>query len=322
VKQIKVLAYITAYEDKKAVQNCVQAIQNQSFPVHKIFIINNSSIEPILKWNYTNIIIEHHPENIGVGAGLNIALDFAQAQGYDFLWTFDQDSIPMSDCLEILLEAYYKLSTQYNIAIIAPTPIDIRTNAIIEGAVFSKYCFTGCKHNHKTDFYECDSPITSGSLISVEKAKTVSAPRADFFIDGIDLDYGLRLKQKGYANLIITKATIQHQFGYPSKIVFLQRQINIHKYSALRHYYICRNHTYLEMKHSHGWQRLFSFKHRIKYTIYSIAKILLFDDEQKLTKIKACLLGTYHGLISQLGKVSIGEFSNILIKAPLIKREL
>ncbi|BAZ09915.1 glycosyl transferase family protein [Calothrix sp. NIES-4071] len=296
MEQIKILAYITAYEDNKAVKNCVEALKNQSFPINKIFIIDNSQIEPVLLSDYNNIIIEHHPENIGIGAGLNIALSFAQAQDYDFLWAFDQDSVPASDCLEILLEAYQRLSTQYKIAIIAPTAIDIKTNTVIEGAVFTKYRFIGCKHTNQVNFYECDSPITSGSLISIDKAKTISPPRADLFIDGIDLDYGLRFKQKGYSNLIITKAIMQHNFGNPLTVNFLSKKLYIHKYSALRHYYICRNHTYLDIKYSQGWYRFISLRHRIKYLIYTIAKIVLFDTKYKIVKIWACLVGTFHGL--------------------------
>ncbi|MBW4601982.1 MAG: glycosyltransferase family 2 protein [Calothrix sp. FI2-JRJ7] len=305
MKKIKVLAYITAYEDNQAVKTCVRAIQNQSFPVNKIFIVDNSRIEPVSLTNPTNIIIERHPENIGIGAGLNIALNLAQAHKYDFLWAFDQDSVPAPDCLEILLEAHQRLCGQYEIGIIAPTAIDVKTNTVVEGAVFAKYHFIGCQHINKIDFYECDAPITSGSLISIEKAKTISPPRAELFIDGIDLDYGLRLRYKGYCNLIITKATMQHNFGNPLAVKFLYKKYYIHKYSALRHYYICRNHTYLDIKYAQGWYRLLSLKHRIKYAIWTVTKIVLFDAEQKPLKVWACLVGTYQGLINQLDKTLI-----------------
>ena len=305
MKKIKILAYITAYEDNESVINCVRAIQNQSFPIDKIFIIDNSRIEPVSLSNSTNIIIEHHPENIGIGAGLNIALNLAQAQGYDFLWAFDQDSVPAPDCLEILLEAHQRLSEQYEIGIIAPTAIDVKTNTVVEGAVFAKYRFIGCQHINQVDFYECDAPITSGSLISIEKAKTISPPRAELFIDGIDLDYGLRLRYKGYSNLIITKATMQHNFGNSLAVKFLYKKYYIQKYSALRHYYICRNHTYLDIKYAQGWYCLLSLKHRIKYAICTIVKIVLFDTEQRQLKVWACLVGTYQGLIKQLNKTFI-----------------
>lgn len=305
MKKLKVLAYITAYEDSKAVNTCVQALNNQSFPIDKILIIDNSHIEPVSLPDSNNIIIERHPENIGIGAGLNKALNLALIQNYDFLWTFDQDSVPAPDCLKILIEAYQRLSTQYQIGIIAPTPIDIKTNTIVEGTVFAQHYFIGCKHTNQIDFYECDAPITSGSLISIDKAKTIHPPRADLFIDGIDLDYGLRLKQKGYSNLIITQALMWHNFGEPHAVNFLDKELYIHKYSGLRHYYICRNHTYLEIRYAKGWYRLFSLKHRIKYLIYTIAKIFLFDNNKKPIKIWACLIGTYHGIIGQLGKIWI-----------------
>ncbi len=306
MKSIKVLAYITAYEDNKAVKNCVQALKNQSFPIDKIFIVDNSCVNPVLLPKCEDILIRRYPENLGVSGGLKLALELAIIQEYDFLWAFDQDSVPTSDCLRIIIETYHRLDKiKHIIGIIAPTSIDLRTNTVVECAKFIGHCFKGCKHNSQLETYECDSPITSGSLISIAAAKTISFPCVDLFIDGVDLDYGLQLRQNGFVNLIVTQAIMHHNFGNPLKVKFLHRELDIQQYSALRHYYICRNYTYLEMKYARGWYRLYSFKHRIKYLLYSTIKILLYDSENKALKIWACLLGTYHGFQYKLGKIWI-----------------
>ena len=300
----KVAAYITLYKDKQAANNCLQAIKSQSLPIDIVFVVDNSEQELLETDNTASILIYHYPGNIGIGEGLALALEWAKKGNYDFLWTFDQDSLPTKDCLKILLNYYNKLSLEYddNIGIIAPTSIDYKTEEIVQGAIFLKDQFIGCKHNKNVDFYECDSPITSGSLISIAAAKTVKPPRAELFIDGIDLDYGLRLRQQGFHNLIVTTAIMYHNFGNPVKVKFCQREMIIHQYSALRNYYITRNHTYLETRYAQGLYRLTSCGRRIKYLLRRIVTIFMYDPEDKTLKVWACLLGTFHGFQGKLGK--------------------
>lgn len=300
----KVAAYITLYKDKEAAWRCIQAIKAQSTQVDAIFIIDNSDEELLVLDNDELILIHHYPSNIGIGQGLVLAFEWATKQGYDFLWTFDQDSVPSTYCLEILLTTYNKLSSEdgYKIGIIAPTPIDPRTGEVIEGAVFSCDRFVGRKHNKNIDFYECDAPITSGSLIYIPAAKIVSPPRADLFIDGIDLDYGLRLRREGFHNLIIPTAIMYHDFGNPVQVKFYNKKFTIQKYSELRNYYISRNHTYLETRYSQGRYLLTSCLRRIRYLLRTVVLILLYDSENKALKVWACVLGTFHGFKGKLGK--------------------
>ncbi|MDP5338353.1 MAG: glycosyltransferase family 2 protein [Nodularia sp. (in: cyanobacteria)] len=305
VCKYKIAAYITAYEDPTAVINCLNAIAAQSVAVDKLLILDNSIQQPL--WhlaNKENIYIKFYPENIGIGAGLSWAITWAIQQEYDFLWAFDQDSTPEKDCLIQLLSVYETLnSSKYLIGIIAPTAIDYRSHQNISGAIFDRDRFTACQPANEEEYYECDSPITSGSLIFLPVAKTIAAPRADLFIDGIDLDYGLRLKQKGFHNLIVTPAVMQHNFGNPIQVKFFQKQRYIQQYSALRHYYICRNHTYLETRYAQGGYRITSIMRRTKYMLSSMFWIILYDGKNKKLKLWACLLGTYHGLKGKLGKI-------------------
>ncbi|MDJ0797350.1 MAG: glycosyltransferase [Calothrix sp. MO_167.B12] len=300
----KIAAYITLYKDQEAAMKCIQAIKYQSYPVDTIFIVDNSEQQLLANDHDELLKIHHCPDNIGIGQGLVLALAWAEDLGYDFLWTFDQDSIPTDSCLETLVSTHNRLlSDVYKIGIIAPTAIDPRTGMIIEGAMFIGDRFIGHKHHHYHDFYECDSPITSGSLISLAAAKTIAPPRADLFIDGIDWDYGLRLKMEGFHNLIVPGAIMHHNFGIPIQVKLKHKKIIFQQYSDLRNYYICRNHTYLETRYSQGWNRLKSYQLRLKYLIRTILLIWLYDSDNKNTKIWACILGTLHGLQGKLGKM-------------------
>lgn len=300
----KIAAYITAYENPEAIRHCVRAINSQSYPVQKILIVDNSHYKYLSNCaTGDNVMVKHYPENIGVSGGLSLAFEWVIKEQYDFLWTFDQDSIVTKDCLSNLLLAYERLhNPDYLIGIIGPTAIDLRNNQIVEGAKFVRDRFTGCKPPAQTQPYECDSPITSGSLIAIAAAQAISPPRAELFIDGVDLDYGLRLVQKGFHNLIVPNAIMYHNFGNPIKAKFFNKEFILQQYSALRHYYICRNHTYLCTRYAKGWYCLTGWMRRMKYMIHTILLIALYDSEQKVLKIWACIFGTYHGLKGKLGK--------------------
>jgi rhamnosyltransferase len=311
---LRVAAYITAYEDAPALNLCLQAIADQWGPhphprsaasdqrVEQVLVVDNSS-QPLALAPVSNlpVQVQHHPENIGIAAGIGIAIDWAVAQGYDFLWMFDQDSQPTPDCLQRLLQVYQERSRpDYPIGILGPTALDARTGEIVRPARFLADRFEGYKAPSTSEPFECDAPITSGSLLWLPTRAQVPPPDRRLFIDGVDLEYGLRLRQAGFHNLIVPRAIMYHRFGEPVTLELWGRRKIIQVYSPLRHYYICRNHTYLELAHARGRFWWTCSIRRIKYAVMTIAMILVWNPGPKGYKVWACVLGTYRGFCGDL----------------------
>jgi rhamnosyltransferase len=305
----KIAAYITAYQDLPCVQACVKSLENQSFNLQKLLIIDNSQ-KPLNLHIQISHTIQYHPDNIGIGGGLKIAIQWAIDNKFDFLWTFDQDSQPNPDTLEILLSDY-QLLQQKNIpvGIISPTIIDVQTGTILPNDLNKKYRLKSYSpqlnsspfpyYEHK--LYQCDVVITSGSLINLQAAKNIPLPNPDLFIDGVDWEYCLNMRKHGYHICVSEKTTMQHNFG--TYLTHLNKSHPIYIYSPLRYYYINRNHTYIETRLSdHPYYKTLSYLHRIKSLIKKIGKIVVYEPDQKLIKIWASCLGFYHGLIGKLGK--------------------
>jgi len=299
----RVLAYITAYEDPVAVQACLDGINQQAQAVEAVMIVDNSTLTPVnasdLKTNLP-LIFQSHPENVGVAGGLRLALAFALEQEYDFLWAFDQDSIPTSTCLETLLKTYHTVHDEnYPIAILGPTIFDTQTQSVINGANFETDQFVDCLPLAEKTYYECDAPITSGSLISLVAAQSVfsHSPVASLFIDGVDFEYGISLKQKGYHNLIVLQAKLNHRFGTPLTVQWWGKQKQFYQYSPLRHYYICRNYTDLALRYCQKQYRLSVLRRRFDYLLRISLKIYFFDNHNRLKKVLACWQGTFAGLM-------------------------
>ena len=163
----KILAYITVYEDRESTQKCITGLSKQSHCLDNLLIIDNSYNKLDFILIIPHLII-HYPENIGISGGLNIAIQWAIENNFDFLWTFDQDSQPSPDCLEILLAEYeYLQHKQIPVAIIAPTIIDCQTQIDLPNGYLNKYKLDwqlSDKTNYYRDkLYQCDVVITSGS---------------------------------------------------------------------------------------------------------------------------------------------------------------
>jgi rhamnosyltransferase len=304
----QIASYITAYEDRNALLKCIEAISSQTVIVNQIIIIDNSHKPLIDSREYTNLNIcfKHFPANIGISGGLGVGIRLALESGFDFLWTFDQDSEPEIDALEKLIHQYEILSGKDNkIGMIGPLPVDIVTGQMWHGIIFDRYRFKESPLAESSeDYYKCDAIITSGSLINLHAAQQVPFPREDLFIDSVDWDYCMSFRNCGYEIVLAKNSILNHRFGNVKEVksVFKRRNISIYHYSPLRYYYMCRNHTFIETRLAILEKGIVpSISQRIKSLFVLSIKILIYE-EMRWIKVWACLLGTFDGFRGKLGK--------------------
>lgn len=305
----KVAAYITAYQEPEAVDKCINAIERQSYSVQEIFIVDNSKNELGLQSKYKNVVLDHHPENVGVAGGLNLAIRWAIEKGYDFLWLFDQDSQPDYDVLEKLLLKYQELSdTGVQIGIVTPKIIDVNTQQEFPGFVFNEFHLVPKAGYHEVqDFYDCDAVITSGSLVNLSAARCVELPKSDFFLDAVDYSYCMNFRKNGYQIIVVKDATMNHRIGKYSKVKDRQRketgeEVTTFLCSPSRYYYACRNHTYFETRAANKKMKYRAVKHRVEFSKMMIERIIRYEPELVALKVWACVVGTFDGLRGKLGK--------------------
>ncbi|QUS59310.1 glycosyltransferase [Synechocystis sp. PCC 7339] len=302
---IKVGAYITSYKDTCCTQKIIGSLLLQSHKIDFVFIVDNSpsDLKLVVPVNHT---IKYCPENIGVAGGLNIAIQWFLNKKYDFLWIFDQDSLPEFDTLKILLKEFdYLQSSKIPVGIISPAIVDVQTKSLLLCGYRTPFKLNWQNPNqdyfYREKLYQCDVVITSGSLINLQAAKNIPLPNPDLFIDGVDWEYCLNMKKHGYHVCVSEKTTMQHNFG--TYLTHLNQNHPIYIYSSLRYYYINRNHTYIETRLSNNpYYKTLSYLHRLQSLIKKIGKIIIYEPDQKLIKIWASCLGFYHGLIGKLGK--------------------
>ncbi len=225
----KTCAIVTSFNDPTALGRCVEAlvpqldmivvVDNKSEPEHRRALAAVEAFEKVL--------LHWAPENLGIGAAMNIGLAAAEAKGANWVLLMDQDSIAAPDMIANMLEA----ATRFPDAAFSPTISRIGSQPAATAPVEVTYA------------------ITSGNLIPVAGLREIGGLDEGLFIDGVDFDLSLRLRRAGYRIFQVPQAHMVHSLGDGSSISgFLGRFYTNH--SPLRRYYMARNLVHNVRRHA------------------------------------------------------------------------
>ncbi|MHB2207720.1 glycosyltransferase family protein [Methylobacterium sp. CM6257] len=146
-------------------------------------------------------------QNLGIAEALNRIAAAARAAGADTLLLLDQDAEPPAGLAPTLLAGLGRLrAAGIPVAVVGPAP--------------------GPAPGHKAPAYPARpgapergdlAPVqflaTSGSLIDLDAFARVGPFRADFFIDGVELEWCFRAWSRGYGCYVARAAAIPHRVG-------------------------------------------------------------------------------------------------------------
>lgn len=185
--------------------------------------------------------------NQGIAAAQNAGIDWARGEGAAFVLLSDQDSLPHPDMVERLLAGFDRATADTiagrrpPVAAVGPVTVDARN----EGAalLFSAQRW-GPRRAELPDedgaLVQAAFLIASGCLVSTDALAAVGPMNDAWFIDHIDLEWGLRARQAGYAVYGVVGAGLDHALGdRTQRIPGRERDVHIH--SPERNYYMARN---------------------------------------------------------------------------------
>jgi len=239
----KVAALVVTYNRKELLKETVEAILKQSYPVERLFIVNNASTDGTgeylkeLEATVKKVRVISLKENIGGSGGFYVGMkEIICEGGYDWIWMMDDDAIPFDNALETLLEYYDSLNNRKK------AKIGVLQNKRIVDKEWYK------KNNGKAFPLKAKIRIFGtfvGFLVKTSVVEKVGFPRKEFFIYGDDVEYGFRIRKHGYKILTIVGSYIYHValmnlFDY----VFKKRQLikrGVMRLSPWRMYYVTRN---------------------------------------------------------------------------------
>lgn len=222
------MAVVVSYNGRDTIAATVRALQPQ---VGRLLIVDNGSEDDTLAVvdglaRDCGVDVLRLGQNRGIGYALNRGAECANAGSYAWLLTMDQDSI-----VDRNLIAAYCAESESSPTTVCFTP-----------------CINGRTNSHPVPSYDRGYAITSGNLVKLSVLEEVGKYDEDLFVDCVDLDFSLRLRQAGYAIRRVTTARMSHQLGERTSIPGFVSVIYA-RHSPLRRYYMCRNYLYLVKWH-------------------------------------------------------------------------
>lgn len=263
-----IASVIITYNPEGDFNNRLDLITSQV--AHTIIVDNSNSAVAynILEQSESlNVEVIRNTSNLGIAKALNQGVQRAIELGFSWVLTFDQDTVVDLDMVKCLMSIYSHCDFKGSIGIISP-------NA---RSKFSGRLYIDCQNANK-DFIELKTVVTSGSMMSVDAYEHVGPFRDDFFIEGVDLEYCLRLHKYGYKVLLSSLPLMTHGAGKMEEHSFLGRTVLVPNHLPWRYYYMIRN--LIIISRSYFFQEIAWISRAILNSFKMAIKILLFEDKK------------------------------------------
>jgi len=228
------------------------------------------------------VVVHAEPVNLGVAAALNRGVEYARSNGYEWLLTMDQDSIAGPQMVETLLacrESHY--AGDQAVVSLSPAIVDSHYRGMAKNRKL--------RQRHEARLVV----ITSGHLVKLSAYDKIGTYDERMFIDSVDFEFCLRLKAAGLKTIRCYDAKLYHSLGARKSFKLLGWQITFTEHSAIRRYYITRNHVYITSKYLFRFPMWCIRKHLGMLVL--IFQILLLETD-KLENSRQILRGFIDGV--------------------------
>ena len=287
-----------AYNSEGVLPRQMEALLRQTTPLKEIVVVDNASTDgtaEMLARRFPQVTVLRMSSNVGAGGALEAGVGYATlTKRHDWVWTFDDDSVPDDDALQTMLNA---TGSAPKIGMLAPLPVHVETGVCYPPLLWRDGFVKPSAELLQRPVWFADLVFVSGCMVRREVVEEIGLPRADFFMDFIDFEYCLRTRARGYQIAVINKCRLAHEVGNA-------RSVRLPGFSALwpdhapwREYYISRNMTYAV------WSLYPSFKTKqfvVRHLVRHAGGALLFGSN-KLACVKKMAQGFSDGRRGRLG---------------------
>jgi rhamnopyranosyl-N-acetylglucosaminyl-diphospho-decaprenol beta-1,3/1,4-galactofuranosyltransferase len=291
-----------AYNSGDLLLQQMEALLRQTRPLQEIIVVDNASSDgtsALVAERFPQVTFLRMAENLGIGAGLAAGLRYAALEKrHDWVWTFDQDSVPNNDALEALLKGIESLgNNDGEVGIAAAMPVHIETGICYPPLLWRDGYVEPSPEQLQQPLWFADLVISSGCMVRREVVEKIGLPRTDLFMYFVDFEYCLRARSHGYKIAVVTRSQFAHEIGNA-------REVRLPGYSRLwpdrapwGEYYMSRNMTYA------AWW-LYPNSRTKRFVVRHLARhaggVLLFGSD-KLACLRKMAQGFWDGRRAVLG---------------------
>ncbi|MBN9299327.1 MAG: glycosyltransferase family 2 protein [Filimonas sp.] len=281
---LRVAFVIVTYNRQEDLRNCVTSINSQNVIEPVIFIVDNASskeTKELLK-QYENVVYIDPSYNSGPAGGFAIGMQKAFENGFPYYCLCNDDNIFEDDnVLSKMLDQYQVLQSQ--------NPAFLTLRLIFDETYYPATFWNGLFYqkriNIQQPFHKSDIITFNGALINHQAIASVGFPNEKYFMMMEEVEYCLRIVDKGFNNYIM-----------PGGIIDLKRG-SMDKVPLWRQYYQSRNQVYMTLWERKSFKEIsLCFFRQVKF-IYGIVRY----QDKKAKRIYYRLKGVFHGLTGKMG---------------------
>ncbi len=280
--QEHVFAIITTFRPDDAF---VTRVERVSCQVEKVIIVDDGAhsdnVQKLRQWfsHLSNVIVIHNSVNVGLATSVNTGVSRALSLGAQWILTLDDDTLVFPMMLERLFHFLNTLQFGAPVGVIALSRV---------GSVTGPGLWSAKR-----------GIITSGSLFSTATFECVKGFRENFFIDMVDYDFCLRIRNQGLLVVLVHEEGFQHSVGQPTHHEVLGKTITAYNHAPFRRYYIVRNSCVLIGEYLFK-DPLFSMA--VLFGLFKMLFKVVFLEGDKSSKLHYMASGVIDALRLRLGK--------------------
>jgi len=259
-------------------KNIIDNIQSYLKDIDKLYLIDNTEDQNNLNSDLVNlgkekIVYIKNKNNMGIAYCLNKGIELAKNDQMNYLLTMDQDS-KFKENNFYDFKKKIELMGKKNWGILSPAHISYNEKDIdkVENQIV----------------LEKSIVMTSGNIIKLNIIEKTGNFRENFFIDGVDHEFCLRLKFNNFKILEVKSIKLYHSLGEDRKINVFGKKINLLNHNETRKYYIVRNNLEIIREYKNKIPQEIK---KLKFQLLStFIKVILFETGKKL-KLKKMYKG-------------------------------
>lgn len=217
---MNIFIIILHYGELAVTLECIESLTKHDKDFEKIILINNDG-DILLSATQFEILnkkihIVNNKKNVGFAAGVNIGIKYALAQGAQYVFLLNNDTIIEKDFLKKLVSV---LETKKEIGIVGPAIAfhkDGKTLYDLGGRV--NLLIGRTQHDEVEKIIDVNPKIVtyvSGCcmLIRKEVFEKVGFFDERFFLYSEDVDFSLRAKKAGFLSAVLPTVSIYHELS-------------------------------------------------------------------------------------------------------------
>lgn len=206
---------VVTYNRLSLLKENLQALKQQTFIIHKIFVIDNCSTDGTREFldslnNDTQMEIIHLPENKGGAWGFHEGIKQAALSGCDYIWIMDDDTIPNDNALEELIKGG-ALSKHIGFVCSKVVWIDGSIHKMNKAGLIRPIQEISLPDIPSVYGIPCSNCTFVSVMFKTSVIFQVGLPIKEFFIWHDDIEYTSRITQAGYEGYYIEKSVVVHK---------------------------------------------------------------------------------------------------------------